>query len=263
MITPRTSRHGFTVVELLIAIVIISILAALTVVTYRGIQQRAYIATIQGDLSQTAKLMTSAHAETGIYPGVLPGEVRASPNVLLTLVSTPGGYSGLSQIQNSVLFQSICQQLVNKGYGRGTNMGGGSEQYITGCHVYNNDALHINGWDSHHFTVPLAATGVYGWYNTNVTSDGWRPNKKQVYIDFAAKLSDDFIAAGGTFPVTTFWDSWATSSNGGVMKEELPAPTVNAVGDSFCVQATHAKNPSATWHVSTNGVPTAGSCNQP
>ena len=34
----RTDKHGFTIVELLIVIVVIAILAAITVVAYNGIQ---------------------------------------------------------------------------------------------------------------------------------------------------------------------------------------------------------------------------------
>ncbi|MEO7905179.1 MAG: prepilin-type N-terminal cleavage/methylation domain-containing protein [Candidatus Saccharimonadales bacterium] len=37
--------RGFTVVELLIVIVVIGILAAITIVAYRGIQQRAMVIT--------------------------------------------------------------------------------------------------------------------------------------------------------------------------------------------------------------------------
>ena len=48
-------RRGFTIVELLIVIVVIGILAAITIVAYNGIQQRAKIAGIQSDLEQGAK----------------------------------------------------------------------------------------------------------------------------------------------------------------------------------------------------------------
>lgn len=36
-----TTRHGFTLVELLISIVVIAILAAISVVAYSGVQERA------------------------------------------------------------------------------------------------------------------------------------------------------------------------------------------------------------------------------
>ncbi len=47
-------QTGFTIVELLIVIVVIAILAAITVVAYNGIQNRAYDTTVQSDLKQIA-----------------------------------------------------------------------------------------------------------------------------------------------------------------------------------------------------------------
>ena len=63
-------RTGFTVVELLIVIVVIGILAAITIVAYNGIQNRAYDSTVQSDLSSMAKKVEIEAANTGSY--VLP-----------------------------------------------------------------------------------------------------------------------------------------------------------------------------------------------
>ena len=53
-------RSGFTIVELLIVIVIIGILAAITIVAYNGIQNRAYDTSVQSDLANTAKKLELA-----------------------------------------------------------------------------------------------------------------------------------------------------------------------------------------------------------
>ena len=50
---PKNTPQGFTIVELLIVIVVIAILAAISVVAYNGIQNRAYDTTVQSDLRQT------------------------------------------------------------------------------------------------------------------------------------------------------------------------------------------------------------------
>jgi len=63
-------RQGFTIVELLIVIVVIAILAAITVVAYNGIQNRAYDSTVQSDL-RNAYMKIVAYRETdgnGIFP---------------------------------------------------------------------------------------------------------------------------------------------------------------------------------------------------
>lgn len=61
-------QHGFTIVELLIVIVIIAILAAITIVAYNGIQQRANnTATIES----TAQFIKAYHlhaVDKGEYP---------------------------------------------------------------------------------------------------------------------------------------------------------------------------------------------------
>lgn len=43
---------GFTIVELLIVIVVIGILAAITLIAYNGVQDRAAAASLQSDLRQ-------------------------------------------------------------------------------------------------------------------------------------------------------------------------------------------------------------------
>lgn len=61
-------QHGFTIVELLIVIVIIGILAAITIVAYNGIQNRASDTAVQSDLRQFASKVAEFHAIEGRYP---------------------------------------------------------------------------------------------------------------------------------------------------------------------------------------------------
>ncbi|MEO7904513.1 MAG: prepilin-type N-terminal cleavage/methylation domain-containing protein [Candidatus Saccharimonadales bacterium] len=62
------SQRGFTIVELLIVIVVIGILATITVVAYKGVQQRANIAVAQSDLRAIAAQMELYKADNGTYP---------------------------------------------------------------------------------------------------------------------------------------------------------------------------------------------------
>lgn len=61
-------QTGFTIVELLIVIVIIGILAAITIVAYNGIQNRASDTAVQSDLRQFASKVAEFHAINGRYP---------------------------------------------------------------------------------------------------------------------------------------------------------------------------------------------------
>ncbi len=61
-------RKGFTIVELLIVIVVIAILAAITVVAYTGIQNRAQNTQTVSATTTYLKAMMQYKAENGIYP---------------------------------------------------------------------------------------------------------------------------------------------------------------------------------------------------
>lgn len=61
-------QSGFTIVELLIVIVVIGILAAITIVSYNGIQDRAHDAVTKSDLSTAKQRFDMYQAENGTYP---------------------------------------------------------------------------------------------------------------------------------------------------------------------------------------------------
>lgn len=65
MISVSTKQRGFTIVELLIVIVIIAILAAITIVAFNGVQQRARDAKRKQDVAQIAKLLSIYELDNG------------------------------------------------------------------------------------------------------------------------------------------------------------------------------------------------------
>ncbi|MEI7918181.1 MAG: type II secretion system protein [Candidatus Saccharibacteria bacterium] len=99
-------RQGFTIVELLVVIVIIGILAAITIVSYSGISQRATIAALQSDL-KSAALQLEIDKTTGSdkYPST-----KESANNNQGLKSSQG--TALTYIYISYL-NTYCLQATN------------------------------------------------------------------------------------------------------------------------------------------------------
>lgn len=64
----KTTSRGFTIVELLIVIVVIGILAALVIVTYNGIQQKARDTERKTDVNALHGQLEAYQAQNGKYP---------------------------------------------------------------------------------------------------------------------------------------------------------------------------------------------------
>lgn len=85
---------GFTIVELLIVIVVVAILAAITIVSYSGIRERAERAAVESALSTAAKKMELFAIHNGeVYPSSIPSEGEAEKNVDLSLSQTDSNQS--------------------------------------------------------------------------------------------------------------------------------------------------------------------------
>ncbi|NCU38618.1 prepilin-type N-terminal cleavage/methylation domain-containing protein [Candidatus Saccharibacteria bacterium] len=71
MLRYRQSHRAFTIVELLIVIVVISVLAKITIVAYNGIQNRATVTLLTSKLSMAAKALEADRVINGVYPDSL------------------------------------------------------------------------------------------------------------------------------------------------------------------------------------------------
>ena len=89
-------RRAFTIVELLIVVAVIGILAAIVIVAYNGINQRAHVVALQSDLNNGAQQLGVDNASNGIYPATAgqsnngAGLKSSSGNTLAYNVSTDG-----------------------------------------------------------------------------------------------------------------------------------------------------------------------------
>jgi len=71
VVKSMSKQTGFTIVELLVVIVVIGILAAITIVSYAGITNRATIASIQSDLTSASTLLKMDQITTESFPTTL------------------------------------------------------------------------------------------------------------------------------------------------------------------------------------------------
>ncbi|MFZ1243267.1 MAG: prepilin-type N-terminal cleavage/methylation domain-containing protein [Candidatus Saccharimonas sp.] len=66
--THHINKLGFTIVELLVVIVVIAILAAISIVAYNGVQQRARNSARVSEAQEWVKILNMYAATTGTYP---------------------------------------------------------------------------------------------------------------------------------------------------------------------------------------------------
>jgi prepilin-type N-terminal cleavage/methylation domain-containing protein len=123
----KITDRGFTIVELLIVIVIIGVLAAITLVVYNSINQRAIGATLQSDLSDDYKQLLISYYSTGAYPADTSNVKKSSGTTLQYTVDNTGQ-------------PSYCLTATNTGLSNGFYVSNLNSQPITGLcsgHVLN------------------------------------------------------------------------------------------------------------------------------
>ena len=238
----RYFKSGFTIVELLIVVVIIVILATLTSVAYNGVQWKAGVSAVQSALNDVNKEVIAQELRTDQVPEEIPSGVATNDDVELSYQSiNTVHYSNLSTIQNGVLFQSICEELIQySGYSTIHGRSGGqTDSVVMKCDdSINKDSLLITGWDSKTWSVPVSKSQLES-YMASVPYDSWWVDRQEVIRAFYGALISRFESRGGKWPITSFWDPWANQGNNGVQKENLRVPDPPMAGLRYCIGAKH------------------------
>lgn len=251
---------AFTIVELIITIAVIAILATVATVGYNGVTKSASTRAAQSDLKNVDNEMQRVFVKTGGYPAALPETVANSKGITLTLkeAGVRPFYSNVSAVQNGVLMAQICQNLVDEGVGRGVNQGGGTESYITGCGNWNHNSMQFTGWDSRVWNTPVTSEQLLTYANNFTTSDNWNKAQETVVKNFFNQLISRQTQQGGSFPIATFWDYWATPANGGVMMQPLESNPRQK--PFYCVEAQVNNRQDVIWHIGDDSKLQLGRC---
>lgn len=231
---------GFTIVELLVTIIVISILAAITIVSYGAWQRNIADSSLQAEVSQATSSLGQFKNFKSNYPPNLAGTGYVSaPNVALVLLTNApsiGVYSSLSPDQNATLLLNVCNANLENLYNTVCQFqgnGGGAK-----IHVKGTNATNIN-WSS-----PISQSTITGTMSPNGSD----------YSAAANAIITQFTAQGGTFPVVVS----GSSSN-----VSLPTPDQVPSGpaDTFCLQGTSTDFPDIRYYTtSQNSTLVAGSC---
>jgi len=103
-----SKKSGFTIVELLVVIVVIGILAAITIVSYTGITNRANIAVLQSDLSNASNQLKVYQATYGSYPTALNGSYcPTAPTADTALCLKTSGSNTFAYTSNGTTFNLV------------------------------------------------------------------------------------------------------------------------------------------------------------
>lgn len=155
----NTAPLGFTIVEIIIVVGVIAILAAVTIIGYNGLQNRARASQVNAGLSQATKELDAYKAGTGAYPttGNLADADVTNGDVSYQYTSADGSSYCLTGTVGTVSYYVYSTALANVAQG--------------GCpgHSQGGVAAITNVVSNPNFETNFNGTG--GYYSSPVTLD--------------------------------------------------------------------------------------------
>lgn len=170
----QKDEKGFTLVELLIVIVIIAILAAVTLVTYNGIVQRAYNSAVISGVATYKRALAAYVAANGQYPPFYGSSCLGVgyPN------QTCGGSDGPAR-ENSD-FNTALGTLLSSMPPVGTKvLQTGTNTTFVGADIINWDQFKVNGIENQFYIMYVLEGSSQDCGDPSVVDiDGSWPNMK-------------------------------------------------------------------------------------
>lgn len=151
-INTMKKTRGFTIVELLIVIVVIAILAAITIVAYNGIQNRAKTTSAQSAAVNAEKKAEAYNAETNAYPLLSTDLTGAAASTSYQLTGVTFGTPSSTAAPSTLIFRKC-------GSGSPANQAAITASNITGVRFVYYD--YVNGNTNSYATAGTdSGTGV-------------------------------------------------------------------------------------------------------
>lgn len=168
----RKSTNAFTIVELLIVIVVIAILAAISVVAYTGVQNRAYDSTVISDLANLKKKIELYKIDNdGLYPSGA-GQATLIP---LGFSANKGAYATATTTESNIWY---CRNAAQSAFGVIVLSKSGNIYYISDTR---SPTQYTGGtaWSTTAHNCNTMISSSLGWqyagYNSTDSSTGpWR-----------------------------------------------------------------------------------------
>lgn len=246
------NKNGFTIVELLIVIVVIAILAAISIIAYTGIQDRARSTAALSAAKQVAdQIALYAVEHDGVYPGELE-EVGIQSTGSTSYQyrvnnSNPASWCVTTTVGNKSAYASNTQTSPTEGACAGDDIGGSPANVLSSS---------LSRWESGHYNNTNGGKDPYGGriryielirvipgavYTQNVGNEAYRfvvryYNSAQVYVS-----SPGAIAVGASIRIPSGVSYMSVSiyqpDNGSVSYETYQSLLQNGGIDPVIIRA--------------------------
>lgn len=260
-------NRGFTVVELIIIVIVISILATVTMVGYGSWQRGTANKAVQSDIKQAASLMQAAYNFNNVYPTSLGDQevsnedkpsFKASEEVSVTLLHNAtelklysDGSPPLETAQNAQLFLDVCKQVAFEDLAPYHSTCATLLPPIVGTGIGLTGGTH-KAW----LASPIQSNFTITCIPPLIIFPCTSPAYESAATAAATRIKDQFVTQGGHFPVTV-----PLVFSGATLPDPINEYALNDATE-FCLQGVSIDFPDVKYYIHSDAPSTvmSGDC---